>query len=309
MCELPRCPSLPALPLVCTIKVCILNKSRCCQHTLCFRVKSPGRLGGWRVGCIWRVCKVACTYNESMLTTHCDDCPVDDPQQRHHNVLNVFKGFPLRKTETESREKENGGKEVGEKKTEINKKWETQKYTHRCKTAPVLLKQPTTMGQTHNSGIMLALLPETLHNFFSTKLWRLVRFCLCGSKFAQSKFSLVLWTDGRLIKWNKKENNVFWLWSLKSVHFSRKRASWVPLVDHPQHGHLNRKRLLRRKCGFFCADLLSYSYRSLPFEATFLLCFSSSLCPEGNKGDEMYLTVCLSLCSDFSWVKLVLLLN
>lgn len=41
---------------------------------------------------------LGCTHNQGMLATHCDDCPVDDPQQRHHDILNVLKGFPLRTT-------------------------------------------------------------------------------------------------------------------------------------------------------------------------------------------------------------------
>lgn len=40
---------------------------------------------------------VACTYDKSMLSTHCDDRPVDDRQQRHHYVLDVLKCFSLRK--------------------------------------------------------------------------------------------------------------------------------------------------------------------------------------------------------------------
>lgn len=41
--------------------------------------------------------KVAFTYDESMFSTHCDDCLVDDPKQRYHNVLNMLKCFPLKK--------------------------------------------------------------------------------------------------------------------------------------------------------------------------------------------------------------------
>lgn len=56
---------------------------------------------------VWRLCKVyACTHDEGVLSTHRDDCAVDDSQQRHHDVLDVLKRFPLRKAETESGVKE-----------------------------------------------------------------------------------------------------------------------------------------------------------------------------------------------------------
>lgn len=35
------------------------------------------------------------THNERVLPTHDDHRPVDDPKQRHHNVLDVLEGFSL----------------------------------------------------------------------------------------------------------------------------------------------------------------------------------------------------------------------
>lgn len=61
-----------------------------------------------------------------MLSAHCDDCPVDDPQQRHHNVLDMLKGFSLTEINAENRmtkeeEKKKSGKERWRDKIEKDK--------------------------------------------------------------------------------------------------------------------------------------------------------------------------------------------
>lgn len=48
------------------------------------------------------------THNEGVLPAHDDHGPVDDPEQRHHNVLNVLEGFPLWKTRADGEVREKG---------------------------------------------------------------------------------------------------------------------------------------------------------------------------------------------------------
>lgn len=38
---------------------------------------------------------IECTHNEGVFPTHDDHSPVDDREQRHHNVLDVLEGFSL----------------------------------------------------------------------------------------------------------------------------------------------------------------------------------------------------------------------
>ena len=38
------------------------------------------------------------THNQGVLTAHRDDCLVDDPQQRHDDVLDVLECFSLTET-------------------------------------------------------------------------------------------------------------------------------------------------------------------------------------------------------------------
>lgn len=52
---------------------------------------------------IWRV-----THNEGVLPTHDDHGLVDDPEQRHHDVLDVLEGFSLWKTRADGEVREKG---------------------------------------------------------------------------------------------------------------------------------------------------------------------------------------------------------
>ena len=49
------------------------------------------------------------TYDEGVLSAHGDHRAVDGPQERHHNVLDMLKGFPLRERQ---RDREREGERV-----------------------------------------------------------------------------------------------------------------------------------------------------------------------------------------------------
>lgn len=149
-----------------------------------------------------------------------------------------------------------------------------------------------------NSGIMLMLLPEMSLNFCYEELWKLKVLFVTRTHptwtlhtvKTRSKGSIFV-LKGCLIKWNKKENNVFWIWNLKTIHFSENEPDQnvqliifrVDIWSTKGSWHMN-------------VDFLSYSCRGLSLWSRFPVMFLSSFCPEENKGDTMYLTICPSLC-------------
>lgn len=127
-------------------------------------------------------CKSICTYNQSMLSAHCDDRAVDDPQQRHHDVLDMLECFSLRQTKPEYRRTAKRWKRRRDK--------EKQKIVRflRCKRT----QKQTNAEQLHSSnsidsGRTLMPLPGTSQNFFSMKLkTHQVLFVLLFSPFMNS---------------------------------------------------------------------------------------------------------------------------
>lgn len=130
---------------------------------------------------------------------------------------------------------------------------------------------------TDSSGFVCA---AALPSHELSSLWRQLRL------HTQSKASLGLWIDGWQIKWNKKENKSFLNLKFKVCSRFRKWASPEHSVNHLQCGHLNRK-------GFWHVDVDFSVQTCFPIPTTTLSCFFSSICLEGNKGDEMCLTACL----------------